>query len=91
MYFKGPDGLFYELKNQNIFQNKAKKYEHKHVFFLNTKLISKEKSKIQTQALRENYHTKFVKGSEKSHTCIFYNYYCQISHISLDCKLRKEK
>jgi hypothetical protein len=90
IYFKGPDRSFYEFENQNIFQNKAQRHEYKHVVSLNTKFISKEKPKIQTQVLKENYQKKFVKGSEKSHTCVFYNYYCHIDHISLDYKLRKE-
>jgi hypothetical protein len=29
LYFKGPDGWFYEFKNKNNFQTKAQRYEHK--------------------------------------------------------------
>jgi hypothetical protein len=29
LYFKGPDGWFYEFKNQNDFQTKTQRYEHK--------------------------------------------------------------
>jgi hypothetical protein len=29
LYFKGPDGWFYEFKNQNNFQSKTQRYEHK--------------------------------------------------------------
>jgi hypothetical protein len=31
LYFKGPDGWFYEFKNQNNFQIKTQRYEHKRV------------------------------------------------------------
>jgi hypothetical protein len=81
--------MVYEFKNQNNFQNKAQRHEHKHVISQNNKRVSKEKLKIQTQELKENYHKRFVNGSEKSYTCIFYNYYCRICHISLDCKHKK--
>jgi hypothetical protein len=60
------------------------------LFLKNIKNISKEKPKIQAQGLKKNYQNTFVKGSKKSQTCVFYNYCCHISHISLDYKLRKE-
>jgi hypothetical protein len=90
LYFKGPDGWFYEFKNQNDFQIKAQRYEHKQVVSQKYKNISKEKRKTQAQGLKESYQNIFVKGSKKSQTCIFCNYYCHIGHISLDCKLKKE-
>jgi hypothetical protein len=56
----------------------------------NHKNISKEKPKNQTQRLKKIYQNTFVKGSKKYQTCVFYNYYYHIGHISLDCKLRKK-
>jgi hypothetical protein len=90
LYFKGPDGWFYEFKNQNDFETKAQRYEHKRVVSQKHKNISKEKLKTQAQELKENYQNTFFKGSKKFQTCVFYNYYSHIDHISLDCKLRKE-
>jgi hypothetical protein len=81
---------FYKFKNQNNFQTKAQRYEHKRVVSQKYKIISKEKPKTQTQGLKESYQNIFVKGSKKSQTCVFCNYYSHIDHISLDCKLRKE-
>jgi hypothetical protein len=52
MYFKGPDGWFYEFKNQNNFQTKARRYEHKRVVSQKHKNISKEKPKTQAQGLK---------------------------------------
>jgi hypothetical protein len=79
-----------EFKNQNNFQTKAQRDEHKRVISQKHKNISKEKPKTQAQGLKENYKNTFVKCSKKSQTCICCNYYCHIDHISLDCKLRKE-
>jgi outer membrane cobalamin receptor len=90
LYFKGPDGWFYEFKNQNNFQTKAQRYEHKQIVSQKYKNISKEKPKTQAQGLKEGYQNTFVKGSKKSQTCVFCNYCCHIGHISLDCKLRTE-
>jgi hypothetical protein len=91
LYFKGAGEWFYEFKNQNNFQTKAQRYENKRVVSQKHKNISKEKKpKTQPQGLKESYQNTFVKGSKKSQICVFYNYYCHIGHISLDCKLRKE-
>jgi hypothetical protein len=87
LYFKGPDVWFYEFKNQNDFQTKTQRYEHKRVVSQKHKNISKEKAKTQAQGLKEIYQNTFVKGSKKFQTCVFYNYCCHIGHISLDCKL----
>jgi hypothetical protein len=73
-----------------IGQTNAQRYEHKRIVFQKYKNISKEKPKTQAQGLKESYQNTFVKGSKKSQTCVFCNYCCHISHISLDCKLRKE-
>jgi hypothetical protein len=69
---------------------KAQRYEHKRVVSQKHKNISKKNPKTQAQGLKESYQNTFIKGSKKSQTCVFYNYYCHIGHISLDCKLRKE-
>jgi hypothetical protein len=52
LYFKGPDGWFYEFKNQNNFQIKTQRYEHKRVVSQKHKNISKEKPKTQAQGLK---------------------------------------
>jgi hypothetical protein len=49
LYFKRPDEWFYEFKNQNDFQTKAQRYEHKRVVSQKYKNISKEKHKTQSQ------------------------------------------
>jgi hypothetical protein len=82
--------MVYEFKNQHDFQTKPQRYEHKRVISQNDKNISKEKLKTQTQGLKERYQNTFVKCSKKSSTYVFYNYYCHIGHISLDCKLKKK-
>jgi hypothetical protein len=52
LYFKGPDGWFYEL-NQNNFQTKTQRYEHKRDVSQKYKNISKEKPKTQAQGLKK--------------------------------------
>jgi hypothetical protein len=47
LYFKGHDEWFYEFKNQNNFQTKTQRYEHKRVISQKYKKISKEKHKTQ--------------------------------------------
>jgi outer membrane cobalamin receptor len=90
LYFKRPNEWFYKFKNKNNFQTKAQRYEHKRVVFQKHKKISEEKPNTQAQELKETYQNIFVKGSNKSQTCVFCNYYCHIGHISLDCKFRKK-
>jgi hypothetical protein len=41
-----------KIKNQNNFQTKTQRYEHKRVISQNHKNTSKEKSKIQAQGLK---------------------------------------
>jgi hypothetical protein len=48
LYFKGPDGWFYEFKNQNDFQTNGQRYEHKRGVSQKYKNIFKEKHKTQT-------------------------------------------
>jgi hypothetical protein len=81
---------FMSLKIKMIFKPNLKDISINKLFLKNIKNISKEKPKTQAQGLKESYQNTFVKGSKKSQTCVFCNYYCHIGHISLDCKLRKE-
>jgi replication fork clamp-binding protein CrfC len=47
LYFKGPDGWFYEFKNQNNFQTKSQRYEHKRVVSQKHKNISKKNPRLK--------------------------------------------
>jgi hypothetical protein len=47
IYFKRSDGWFYEFKNQNYFQTKVQKYEHKRVISQNHKNTFKKKSRLK--------------------------------------------
>jgi hypothetical protein len=58
--------------------------------FMSLKIKIIFKPKLKDMSINESYQNTFIKGSKKSQTCTFCNYYCHIGHISLDCKLRKE-
>jgi hypothetical protein len=79
---------FLSLKIKIFFKIMLKHMSISMLFLKIIKLFLK-KSKTQAQELKENHHKRFIKGSEKSSRYVFYNYYCHIDHISLDCKLKK--
>jgi hypothetical protein len=54
----------------------------------NVKNISKD-PRARAQELKDHYKSHFVQNSDKFFLKIFYNYYCQLGHISVECKLRK--
>jgi hypothetical protein len=47
IYFKGPDKWFYELKNENNFQNKTQRHKYNQVVSQNNKHISKKKHRLK--------------------------------------------
>jgi hypothetical protein len=53
LYFKGPYGWFYEFKNQNNFQTKTQRYEHKRVVSQKYKNISKEKTQDSSSRIKK--------------------------------------
>jgi hypothetical protein len=87
---KDPMDGFMSLKIKMVFKPKLKDMSINELFLNNIKIFLKKKFKTQAQGLKENYQNTFVKGSKKSPTYAFCNYYCHIGHISFDCKLRKE-
>jgi hypothetical protein len=52
LYFKEPDRWFYEFKNQNNFQTKAQRHEHKRVVSQKYKNISKEKTQDSNSRIK---------------------------------------
>jgi hypothetical protein len=94
IYHRGSNGWSYDIENKKVFQkidkSKVASQQSKKV---QTNMISKGKissSKLpKAQEFTSHFKSHFVQ--EKCHVPIriFYNYYCKISHISLDCNFRK--
>jgi hypothetical protein len=80
---------FMSLKIKMIFKPKLKDMSINELFLKNIKIFLKKIQDLSSR-IKRKLPNIFVKGSKKSPTCVFYNYYCHISYISLDCKLRKK-
>jgi hypothetical protein len=52
------------------------------------KNISKDQ-RTQAKGLKYHYKSHFVQSSDTVPLKIFYNYYCQLGHISIEYNLRK--
>jgi hypothetical protein len=86
---KDPMDGFMSLKIKIIFKSTLKDMSINELFLKNIKIFLKKNPRLKLKD-KKKYQNTFVKGSKKSQTCVFCNYYCHIGHISLDCKLRKE-
>ena len=105
IYFKGPNGWFYENKNQDFSkkiwvpkndQNRGD-FQHTHknkqefIQKQNPSLASTSNPKNKNVDLKQHFRTHFVKSVEKGNklTSAFCNYCCKLGHISLECKVKK--
>ena len=105
VYFKGPNGWYYETKNQEfsnkkwVSKNDLKRGDFQHKNENKQKFVQKQNPQVASSSdpknknidLKHHFKGHFVKGKDNENrpTCAFCNYCCKLGHISLECKFRK--
>ena len=104
VYFKGPNGWYYENKNKKILKqiwvpkieprrgDLQHKNKNKQIFVQKQQvcLASKDVPKNKVVDVKAQFQNRFIKGEtlENKPTRAFCNYCCKLGHISLDCRIR---